>query len=82
MKKVEFNLTFEVHNGLDEEDFEILLKDYLINDESIKSFSSHVIGDVSDIDNFSINSVSLVRKKKNKKKKISNGVPDKNWDVV
>tara|TARA_R100000951_G_scaffold98314_1_gene88290 strand:- start:1 stop:249 length:249 start_codon:yes stop_codon:yes gene_type:complete len=82
MKKVEFNLTFEVHNRLDEEDFEILLKDYLINDESIKSFSSHVIGDVSDIDNFSINSVSLVRKKKNKKKKISNGVPDKNWDVV
>ena len=82
MKKVEFNLTFEVHDRLDEEDFEILLKDYLINDESIKSFSSHVIGDVSDIDNFSINSVSLVRKKKNKKKKISNGVPDKNWDVV
>ena len=82
MKKEEFNLTFEVHKKLDEEDFEMLLKDYLINDYVIEEFASNVIGDVNDIDNFSINSVSLVRKKKTKKKDISNGVPDKNWDVV
>jgi|TARA_R110002012_G_scaffold298307_1_gene496644 hypothetical protein len=82
MKKVEFNLTFEVHKGLDEEDFEMLLKDYLINDYVVEEFVSNVIGDISDIDNFSVNSVSLVRKKKRKKKEISNGVPDKNWDVV
>ena len=82
MKKVEFNLTFEVHKELDEEDLEMLLKDYLINDYVIEEFASNVIGDVNDIDNFSINSVSLVRKKKTKKKDISNGVPDKNWDVV
>jgi len=82
MKKVEFNLTFEVHKKLDEEDFEMLLKNYLINDYVIEEFASNVIEDVNDIDNFSINSVSLVRKKKTKKKDISNGVPDKNWDVV
>ena len=82
MKKVEFNLTFEVHKKLDEEDFEMLLRDYLINDYVIEEFASNVIGDVNDIDNFSINSVSLVRKKKRKNKDISNGVPDKNWDVV
>ena len=82
MKKVEFNLTFEVHKKLDEEDFEMLLKDYLINDYVIEEFASNVIGEEDDIDNFSVNSVSLVRKKKRKKKDISNGVPDKNWDVV
>tara|TARA_R100000781_G_scaffold60370_1_gene38580 strand:+ start:193 stop:441 length:249 start_codon:yes stop_codon:yes gene_type:complete len=82
MKKVEFNLTFEVHKGLDEEDFEMLLKNYLINDYVIEDFVSSVIGEEDDIDNFSISSVSLVRKKKRKKKEISNGVPDKNWDVV
>lgn len=82
MKKVEFNLTFEVHKKLDEEDFEMLLKNYLINDYVIEDFVSSVIGEEDDIDNFSISSVSLVRKKKRKKKEISNGVPDKNWDVV
>jgi len=82
MKKVEFNLTFEVHKGLDEEDFEMLLKNYLINDYVIEDFVSSVIGEEDDIDNFSVNSVSLVRKKKRKNKDISNGVPDKNWDVV
>ena len=82
MKKVEFNLTFEVHKKLDEEDFEMLLKNYLINDYVIEDFVSSVIGEEDDIDNFSVNSVSLVRKKKRKKKDISNGVPDKNWDVV
>ena len=82
MKKVEFNLTFEVHKKLDEEDFEMLLKNYLINDYVIEDFVSSVIGEEDDIDNFSVNSVSLVRKKKTKKKDISNGVPDKNWDVV
>ena len=82
MKKVEFNLTFEVHKKLDEEDFEMLLKNYLINDYVIEDFVNSVIGEEDNIDNFSINSVSLVRKKKRKKKDISNGVPDKNWDVV
>ena len=82
MKKVEFNLTFEVHKKLDEEDFEMLLKNYLINDYVIEDFVSSVIGEEDDIDNFSVNSVSLVRKKKRKNKDISNGVPDKNWDVV
>ena len=82
MKKVEFNLTFEVHKKLDEEDFEMLLKNYLINDYVIEDFVSSVIGEEDDIDNFSVNSVSLVRKKKRKKKEIINGVPDKNWDVV
>ena len=82
MKKVEFNLTFEVHKKLDEEDFEMLLKDYLINDYVIEDFVNSVIGEEDNIDNFSINSVSLVRKKKTKNKDISNGVPDKNWDVV
>jgi hypothetical protein len=82
MKKVEFNLTFEVHKGLDEEDFEMLLKDYLINDYVIQDFVSSVIGEEDGIDNFSIHSVEFTRKKKQKKKKISNGVPDKNWDVV
>ena len=82
MKKVEFNLTFEVHKKLDEEDFEMLLKNYLINDYVIEDFVNSVIGEEDDIDNFSVNSVSLVRKKKRKKKDISNGVPDKNWDVV
>ena len=82
MKKVEFNLTFEVHKKLDEEDFEMLLKNYLINDYVIEDFVNSVIGEEDNIDNFSINSVSLVRKKKTKKKDISNGVPDKNWDVV
>jgi hypothetical protein len=82
MKKVEFNLTFEVHKKLDEEDFEMLLKNYLINDYVIEDFVNSVIGEEDNIDNFSVNSVSLVRKKKRKKKDISNGVPDKNWDVV
>tara|TARA_R110000824_G_scaffold155241_2_gene327927 strand:+ start:148 stop:396 length:249 start_codon:yes stop_codon:yes gene_type:complete len=82
MKKVEFNLTFEVHKKLDEEDFEMLLKNYLINDYVIEDFVNSVIGEEDNIDNFSINSVSLVRKKKTKNKDISNGVPDKNWDVV
>ena len=82
MKKVEFNLTFEVHKKLDEEDFEMLLKNYLINDYVIEDFVSSVIGEEDDIDNFSIHSVELIRKKKQKKKKVSNGVPDKNWDVV
>ena len=82
MKKVEFNLTFEVHKGLDEEDLEMLLKNYLINDYIIEDFVSSVIGEEDDIDNFSIHSVELIRKKKQKKKKVSNGVPDKNWDVV
>ena len=82
MKKVEFDLTFEVHKKLDEEDLEILLKNYLINDYVIEDFVSSVIGEEDDIDNFSVNSVSLVRKKKRKNKDISNGVPDKNWDVV
>tara|TARA_R110000824_G_scaffold195031_1_gene377678 strand:- start:354 stop:602 length:249 start_codon:yes stop_codon:yes gene_type:complete len=82
MKKVEFSLTFEVHKGLDEEDLEMLLKNYLINDYIIEDFVSSVIGEEDDIDNFSIHSVELIRKKKQKKKKVSNGVPDKNWDVV
>ena len=67
MKKVEFNLTFEVHKKLDEEDFEMLLKNYLINDYVIEDFVNSVIGEEDNIDNFSINSVSLVRKKENKK---------------
>ena len=82
MKKVEFDLTFEVHKKLDEEDFEMLLKNYLINDYFIEDFVSSVIGEEDDIDNFSIDSVNLSRKKKKKKSKASNGVPDKRWDVV
>ena len=82
MKKVEFDLTFEVHKKLDEEDLEILLKNYLINDYAIEDFVSSVLGEEDGIDNFSIDSVNLSRKKKKKKSKISNGVPDKRWDVV
>mgnify|MGYP003627698200 FL=1 len=82
MKKVEFDLTFEVHKKLDEEDLEILLKNYLINDYTIEDFVSSVLGEEDGIDNFSIDSVNLSRKKKKKKSKISNGVPDKRWDVV
>jgi hypothetical protein len=82
MKKVEFDLTFEVHKKLDEEDLEILLKNYLINHYTIEDFVSSVLGEEDGIDNFSIDSVNLSRKKKKKKSKISNGVPDKRWDVV
>jgi len=82
MKKVEFDLTFEVHKKLDEEDLEILLKNYLINDYAIEDFVSSVLGEEDGIDNFSIDSVNLSRKKKKKKSKVSNGVPDKRWDVV
>ena len=82
MKKVEFDLTFEVHKKLDEEDLEILLKNYLINDYTIEDFVSSVLGEEDGIDNFSIDSVNLSRKKKKKKSKASNGVPDKRWDVV
>jgi|TARA_R110000787_G_scaffold117037_2_gene227542 hypothetical protein len=82
MKKVEFDLTFEVHKKLDEEDLEILLKNYLINDYTIEDFVSSVLGEEDGIDNFSIDSVNLSRKKKKKKSKVSNGVPDKRWDVV
>ena len=82
MKKVEFDLTFEVHKKLDEEDLEILLKNYLINDYTIEDFVSSVLGEEDGIDNFSIDSVNLSRKKKKKKSKVSNGVPNKNWDVV
>ena len=81
MKKVEFNLTFEVHKELDEEDLEMLLKNYLINDYTIEDFVSSVLGEEDNVENFSIKSVNLTRKKK-AKKKVSNGVPDKNWDVV
>ena len=82
MKKVEFDLTFEVHKKLDEEDLEILLKNYLINDYTIEDFVSSVLGEEDGIDNLSIDSVNLSRKKKKKKSKVSNGVPDKRWDVV
>jgi|TARA_R110000803_G_scaffold42485_1_gene91053 hypothetical protein len=81
MKKVEFNLTFEVHKELDEEDLEMLLKDYLINDYIIEDFVGTIISEEDNVQNFSIESVNLTRKKK-AKKKVSNGVPDKNWDVV
>ena len=82
MKKVEFDLTFEVHKKLDEEDLEILLKNYLINDYTIEDFVSSVLGEEDGIDNFSIDSVNLSRKKKKKKSKVNNGAPDKRWDVV
>ena len=62
MKKVEFNLTFEVHN-------------------IIEDFVGTIISEEDNVQNFSIESVNLTRKKK-AKKKVSNGVPDKSWDVV
>jgi len=79
MKKIEFNLTFEVHKKMDEENFEILLKDYLINDYNVEKFVTKVISEEDEVDNFLIKSVDLVRKKKIKKNddKIS-----KNPDLV
>ena len=66
MKKVEFSLTFEVHKGLDEEDLEILLKDYLINDYIIEDFVGTIISEEDNVENFSIKSVNLTRKKESK----------------
>jgi|TARA_R110000796_G_scaffold106866_1_gene217419 hypothetical protein len=77
MKKVEFSLSFEVHKGLDEEDLEVLLKDYLINDYIVENFVSSVISEEESIENFAIGSVDLVLKKQIKKtSKKNNKRPD------
>ena len=82
MKKVEFTITLETHEGLDEKKLKHILERYLINNVSMLALVQKVIGEIDCPENFNIKSVSLGSNKKKvvKKEKPKSKAKTKKWN--